>query len=152
MSVPHSVLNPISRMKLNNIELSERAANVDFKDAVLAQVGDLDGYSVLGTNILVATYIKPRLTAGGIIMTDKSVDEDRWQGKVGLVLKMGDEAFKYTYTAGGAYENVGSKPEVGQYISFHTSDAREIGIRGVSCKIIDASLIRMVVPRPDDIY
>ena len=83
-----------SRMQLNVIELSERHSNVSFKDIVLKQLGALDGYTVLGTDVLVATYIKSRITPGGIITTDKGAEEDRWQGKIGLVLKLGEQAIR----------------------------------------------------------
>lgn len=147
-----SALIQRSRMRLETIQISERGANEDFRDVVLKALGDLSEFHVLGSDVLVATYIAPKRTAGGIILTDKGVDEDRWQGKVGLVLKLGEDAYKYTYQASGAYEYKGIVPKIGDYVAFHTSDTREIGIRGVSCRTIDASLIRMIVPSPDDIY
>ena len=139
-------------MRLDTVRIAERAANEDFKDVVLAAIGDLSEFHVLGSDVLIATYIAPKRTAGGIILTDKGAEEDRWQGKVGLVLKIGEDAFRYSYKAGGAYEYDGIKPKVGDYVAFHTSDTREIGIRGVSCRTIDAALIRMIVPSPEDIY
>lgn len=151
MSIPAQLLSH-SRMKLDTTELSERSSDQNFAELVRKKIGALDDYIVMGSSVLVATYIKPRKTAGGIILTEKAVDEDRWQGKVGLVLKMGEDAFKYTYTGAGAYDYTGPKPEVGSYIAFHTSDAREVGIKGVSCKLIDASLIKLIVPDPDAIY
>jgi hypothetical protein len=151
MTIPAQLLAP-SRMKLDTTALSERSADQSFADMVREKIGSLDGYTVMGSSVLVATYIKPRKTAGGIFLTEKTVDEDRWQGKVGLVLKLGEDAFRYTYTSGGAYDYTGPKPEVGTYIAFHTSDAREVGIKGISCKLIDASLIKLIVPNPDDIY
>ena len=147
-----SALLQRSRMRLETAQLADRAANEDFREIVLAKLGELSDFHVLGTDVLVATYIAPRKTAGGIILTERGVDEDRWQGKVGLVLKLGENAFKYVYQANGAYEHTGTVPKVGDYVAFHTSDTRELGIRGVSCRTIDASLIRMIVPSPDDIY
>lgn len=137
-----------SRMKINNIELSERSATADFKTLVLRDIGNLSNFIVLGSDVLVATYVKPRKTAGGILLPDKSVDEDRYQGKIGLVLKLGESAFKYS----GPFAYEGTVPKVGQYVAFHTSDTREIGIRGVSCRTIDSQLIRMIVPDPDSVY
>lgn len=137
-----------SRMKLNVVELSERPHNVTFKEAVLKSLGKLDGFEVLGSNVLVAGYIQPRKTAGGIIVPEGSVHEDRWQGKVGLILKMGEAAFKFD----GAYEYRGRTPKVGEYVMYHTVDSRELGIHGVSCRLIDSSLIRMVAPDPDAFY
>ena len=131
-----------SRMRINVADIAARDASVSFKKAVLDNIGDLKDFSVLSSNVLVATYVKPEKTAGGIIIPDTSKDEDRWQGKVGLVLKIGESAFKYD----GAFEYEGTKPKIGDYVVFHTSDSREIGVNGFSCRFIDSSLIRMVIP------
>lgn len=144
MSKPSAMFTP-SRMKINVVELSERNPATSFKDAVLEAIGDIGGFIVLGSDVLVATYVKPRKTSGGILLPEKSIDEDRWQGKLGLVLKMGESAFKYS----GQFAYEGTLPVVGDYVAFHTSDSREIGLRGVSCRTIDASLIRMIVPADD---
>ena len=132
-------------MKLNIVELSQAD---DYKKAVLKSLGDLSKFDVLGSSVLVATYVRPEKTKGGILMPDRMKDEDRYQGKVGLVIKKGSAAFKYD----GPYPFEGEAPEIGDYVMFHSSDAREVGIRGVSCKLIDSSLIKMVVPRPEDLY
>lgn len=138
-----------SRMRINVEDLADRPANVPFKDLVLEKLGNvIETATVLGSDILIATYIKPRRTSGGIILTDKTVNEDRWQGKAGLILKLGETAFKYD----GAYEYKGTVPDVGQYVAFHTSDSREIGINGVSCRILDSQFVRMIIADPDAIY
>ncbi len=142
-----------SRMKLNITELSERSAKTDFRTMVMTEqmVALLDDpeFLVFHSDVLVATYVRPRKTAGGIIIPEKSVDEDRWQSKVGLVLKLGENAFK-TGAWGVAYE--GTVPKVGDYITFHTADTREVGLLGFSCRHVDSSLVRMRVPNPDVIY
>ena len=138
-------LSAPSRMKLDVVALAERDAGTDFKKAVHKILGKLD-WQVLHSDVLVATYIRPRKTSGGIILPEKSVDEDRYQAKVGLVLKLGPAAFKYTR---GAYAYEGPVPKVGDYVTFHTSDAREVGFRGVSLKYIVDELVRAIVPDED---
>jgi len=141
----------LSRMKIDLQKLAERDGKTSFKDLVFKNIGKLDDFVVLGDDVLVATYVKMGRTAGGIILTDKSVDEDRWQGKVGLVLKLGESAFKYE----GAYEYKGTVPKVGDYVVFHTSDTREVGINGHSCRTVSSSLVRMILPdeaAADSIY
>lgn len=137
-----------SRMHVNVLELSERPQNISFKDIVMRQLGDLTGYTVLGTDVLVATYIKPRKTAGGIIIPDKGAEEDRYQGKIGLVIKLGEAAFQFD----GQYAYKGTIPKAGDFVAFHTSDTREIGILGFSCRTVDSQLVRMIVPDPDAIF
>lgn len=145
--IPAQLVSP-SRMKLNVVELSERDGSVSFKNLVLKSLGDLSGITLLADNVLVATYVKPRKTSGGIIMPDNTVTEDRYQGKIGLVIKIGEGAFKYV----GGYKYEGTVPKIGEYVAFHTSDAREMGLNGVSVKFVPDSLVRMILPDPDICY
>jgi co-chaperonin GroES (HSP10) len=137
----------MSARNLNVVELSQAQ---DFKTTVLEKLGDLSRYEVLGSNVLLATYIEPEKTAGGIIRPQRNVEEARWQGKVGLILKLGPTAFQYD----GPYEwpATARKPSVGDWVMHHASEARELSIKSTSCKIIDSTLIRLVVPNPADIY
>ena len=66
----------------------------DPRGAVLRAVGDFSGIGVAAQQVLVASYIRPETTRGGIIRVDKALMEDRFQGKVGLVLKIGTLAFQ----------------------------------------------------------
>ena len=132
-------------MNPNIVELSRAS---DFKTAVMKWLGDLSKFEILGSNVLVATYVRPEKSKGGILMPDKTKDEDRWQGTVGLVLKIGEQAFKFD----GPYEYKGRVPKVGEYVMFHASDTRELFIRSTSCRLMDSSLIRMIVPAPEDLY
>ena len=134
-----------SRMKLNIVELSERDGSTSFKDLVWKALGKFN-WNVLHTNVLVATYVKPRKTAGGIIIPDNSVHEDRWQGKLGLVVKIGESAFKYGPWNGVDYAYNGTIAKVGDYVTFITPDAQETSFRGVSLKWVDAQFIRAIVP------
>ncbi len=130
------------------VNVMAAARTTNFRKFVKEQLGTLDDYDLLYSNVLVAGYIRPEKTAGGIIRPDANITEDRHQGKIGLILKIGDNAFKYD----GPYEYVGKKPKVGDYIMYHSSDARELALNGVSCRLIDSSLIRMIVPDPDAFY
>ncbi len=65
----------------------------DPRGALLRALGDFSGLDVAAQRVLVAGYIAPERTKGGIIRPDRSLDEDRFQGKVGLVLKVGSLAF-----------------------------------------------------------
>ena len=143
-----------NRAKIDINSIADRPANVSFHTAIHEALGDLSEYRVLGSNVLLATYVAPGKTQGGIILTDKTREEDRWQCVVGLILKMGAMAFKFD----GAYEYTDDMleklqpPKVGDYVMFNTSDSREVGVRNQSCRMVDSSLIRMVVPNPDELY
>lgn len=129
----------------------------DIKAETLKALGDLSKYEVYGSNVLVATHVRSEViseikTHDGRVVhlfgTDKKVDEDRWQGTMGFILKLGPTAFKYD----GPYEWSGKAPSALDWVMFHSSDARELFIRKTSCKLIDSSLIRMKVPDPSEIY
>src|SRR5436853_7596118 len=79
-------------------------------------------YEVFHNRVLVATYIAPERTKGGIIRVDRTLAEDRFQGKVGLVIKCGPLAFVDDKVAkfGGATV----KP--GDWVTFRPSDGTEI--------------------------
>lgn len=137
-----------NRAKIDINSIADRPSNVSFEKAIHDALGDLSDYRVLGSNVLVATYVAPGKTSGGIILTDKTREEDRWQCVVGLILKTGAMAFKFD----GPYEYKDDPPKIGDYVMFNTSDSREVGVRNQSCRIVDSSLIRMVVPNPDELY
>ena len=130
------------------LRLIEVAESEDPKAKILEMVGNLDDIQVLGSRVLVGTFVAPRKTKGGIILTDQTIDEDRWQGKVGLVLKLGPAAFKYD----GGYAYEGPKPECGQWVEYRPADTAEVGIRGVACRYIESQSIRGIIADPSIIY
>ena len=144
-----SALRRHSRMTVDVLSLAERPADADFADLAFKMVGDLSGWTVLHEDVLVITWVSRRITAGGIIRTELSVDEDRWQGTVGLVAKIGENAF--TLGQWGLPYN-GTKPKVGDYVTFVPSSITETSINGVSCKYVPASLIKAIIPDPQRIY
>lgn len=133
---------------MQRVNVLEAAQAANFRKYITNKLGSLDDWTVLFSNVLLATYILPEKTIGGIIRPQSNISQDVWQGKVGLILKLGETAFKYD----GPYEYVGRKPKVGEYVMCHSSDPREVGINGQSCKIVDSSLCRMIVPDPDALY
>lgn len=124
------------------------AEAADSKKAILDIVGDLAGYEVMGARVLVATLPPKAKSKGGIIFTQKNASEARWTGNVGLVLKMGETAFKYA-GQGQHYLWEGRKPAVGEWVEYQPADGREVGIRGLTCRYIDSSLIGAIVPDPE---
>jgi hypothetical protein len=105
----------------------------DPADVIRKRLGNvLDCFPALhGSRVLVATAPTP-VKKSSILQTqtarDKDIEEGRWQGKCGLVLKLGVNAFK-TDPRYPSYEWEGPKPAVGDWVYFRTSDARETGIR-----------------------
>ncbi len=106
---------------------------------------------------LVATYIQPSVTKGGVIIPTSTQEEDRWQGKVGLLLTVGPSAFDYEEVrdaidsaqqeqarvakendielddddrnAVAAHAMRSMKiPEIGDWVAYRTSETHEVGI------------------------
>ena len=120
----------------------------DPKTELLNEVGNIKEVEIFNNQILCAIYIRPQKTASGIILTEKYVDEDKYQGKVGLVLKMGPEAF--VDESGKWFKNM--KIKVGDWVVFRPSDGWSVSINGKSCRILDDVAIRGRVKSPDIIW
>lgn len=129
------------------IDIISNAA--DPKQAILDFIGDLSGVRVLANRVLVGTYMRPEKTKGGIIRPDANKEEDVWQGKVGLVLKLGTEAFQ----DGDEYRFAeGDKAKVGDWVAYNVGDARSRTVRGFPCRMIRDSAIEMIVDDPTIIF
>ena len=147
-------------MRANLREIAQ-AASYDPSKALLDAAGDLSSYEVFHNYVLVATYVAPdRImqgfeAIGGLIKTDRNVDEDRFQGKIGLVLKVGPLAFKEdSRTKFG-----GVSVEVGDWVMYRPSDGMELFIKdrrsandGLPCRLIEDVFIKGAVSDPSLIY
>jgi co-chaperonin GroES (HSP10) len=118
-------------------KLREIAAGEDPKEALLGALGDISGLEIFHNQVLVATYIGPEKTLGGIILPDKSLAENRFQGKVGLVVKLGPLAFRDDEVNGAFFGDV--RIEVGDWVFFRPADGMELfsvdKTGGVPCRV-----------------
>ena len=76
------------------------------KDEILKKLGDVSGFEIAQNELLLAIYVRPEFTPGGIIQVPQTLKEDIYQGKVGLVVKIGehcrfDRADPYTGIVAG---------------------------------------------------
>lgn len=127
-------------------EVYNLADSVDPKSEMLKKIGDLSKVEIGGGRVLLWQYIAPRRTAGGIILTDKAVKEDIWQGTVGLVLKCGPLAFKDDEAARITFG--GFSVNEGEWVVFAPGEAKRHQINGVDCRIIEDALIQMKITDP----
>lgn len=141
----------VVRAKLRDIA---QAASTDPKKALLDAIGDIDGIEMFHNLVLVATYIGPETTKGGIILSDRTLAENRFQGKAALVLKLGPLAFKDDNVAkfGGKVLNIGDwvmvRPSEG--LELFTVDIT--GRAGTSCRIFEDVHIKARITDPALIY
>ena len=129
------------------IEVVSRAT--DPKQAILdlvkPKLADID---VLYNMVLVATYIRPEKTQGGIIRPTVNVQEDIWQGKVGLVVKVGEQAF----VDDDAIRFYGQKVNVGEWCVYRVGDAWSLNINDYPCRLIKDSAIKLKVRDPGVVF
>lgn len=118
------------------------------KEEIIAAIGDLSKLEIMHNQILVGIYMRPEKTAGGIILTDKTIDEDKWQGKVGLVLKTGPQAFK----SDGTTDFAGQSVAEGDWLIYRVSDGFAIDINGAHCRLLEDIHIKGRVTDPTVIY
>ena len=111
---------------------------------IFKKVGDLSGLEVMYNMVLLACYVKPERTRGGIILTDQSKEEDIWQGKVGMVLKLGRDAFQDDDDVSFN----GQSAAVGEWVVFKVGDAWQIQIRDWPCRLVRDSAIKIKTDDP----
>lgn len=116
----------------------------DPADMIRRTVGDVANVELTGLQILVGTYIRPEKTSGGLLLTQKTREEDFYQGKVGLVLKMADGAFEETDKV-----KFSVKIKVGDWIVYYPQDTHSLSLNGHHCRLVEEGDVRMRVPNPD---
>jgi hypothetical protein len=87
------------------------------RDIAFQQIGKfLDGIDIAYNDILVAKYIPEKI--GTLLASPETQREQRWQNKVGMVLKYGPTA-----------KQDGFKYEVGDWVFYRSQDGCEIGVK-----------------------
>jgi co-chaperonin GroES (HSP10) len=123
------------------------AHDVDPKTKLLEAVGDISDVEIFHNQVLVAVYIAPEKTKGGIIRPQQNVDEDRYQGKLGLILKCAPRAF--------ASDSKWQWPEdmgEGDWVFYRVSDTIPLTINGQPCRIVDDVDVKGRVQQPDVVW
>ena len=111
------------------------------------ELGDLSGIELFHNQVLLAVYIRPQRTKSGLYLTDKHTDEDRFQSKIGLLVKKGPLAFEQD---GSWFTGLEFKED--DWLVFRPSDGWSITVNGVLCRIFDDINIKGRVPHPDAVW
>jgi len=114
-------------------------------------------FALQRNRLIVASYISPSVTKGGIIMPPATQEENRWQGKVGLLIAVGPSAFDFDEVREAVARAVGAVrdaceeneeeftpkmrnqatsvalkemnvPMVGDWVAYRTSETHEFGV------------------------
>lgn len=112
----------------------------DPKERLLEAVGDISEYEVADNQVLFAIYLRPEKTLGGILMTQRNLEEDLYQSKVGLVLAMGEQ------TEGSIMVSPGD------WIVIRPADAWAMDVNQAPCRMIHTKFIKGRIPNPDMIW
>ena len=141
-------------MRVALAELAKAATERGPKEALLEALGDMSWYEVFHNQVLLATYVRPE-KIGSIYTTDRTKAEDRFQGCVGLVVRIGPGAF----VDEGHIQFYGITVSEGDWVCYRTSDATEQFVRkvgtinyGVSVRLIQDSRILGRVTDPALVY
>jgi co-chaperonin GroES (HSP10) len=122
--------------------------DVDPKKVILDELGDITDIELYHNQLLIAIYIRPEKTKSGLYLSSQTRDEDKYQGKVGLVVKKGPDAFRDD--TGKWFRDVSISEH--DWVYFRPSDGWQVTVHGVLCRIIDDTDIRGRLPAPDVIW
>jgi co-chaperonin GroES (HSP10) len=122
--------------------------DVDPKEKLLQELGSLDGLEIFNNQVLVAVYIRPNRTKSGIYLSDQTTDEDKFQSKVGLVIKVGPTAFD---DPEGKWFH-GVTVNLHDWIVFRPSDGWAVTANKVVCRVINDTDVRGRVDQPDKVW
>lgn len=124
-------------------------------------VGDLSKIEIFGQNVLIATYIRPKEIALGesgatLELPDQTIAEDRYQAKVGMLLKLGPRAFVDEPPNVLFYDIERSQPgapKPGDWVVFRPSDSSfSFQVGGHHCRLIPDVFVKMRLGTPDEVY
>jgi len=117
-------------------------ANFD-KDEYISR---FDKLVVPGIRVLIALY-KPlieKVTKGGIVIPDQYRDEDaEYSSTVGMLIKLGSEAFQGKYFPSGPYA------QIGDWVQFDRATCSQGNYDGMPYVITEDNRIRLVIDSPD---
>jgi co-chaperonin GroES (HSP10) len=130
--------NAIVKMR----EIAE--SSTDPKQAILKALGKHSTH-VFHSKVLVATYVRPAKTQSGLFLPDKTIEEDRYQGTIFLVIGLGKGAFKDDHIA----KFNGDSLKVGDWVMGVAGDGIGLFINGVPCRLFDDSRVLLRIKNPE---
>jgi hypothetical protein len=122
--------------------------------AIWRELGDqLDGFDIAAQGVLVATYKRPDdvMTEGKVLLPHQVVKDDEYQGKVGLVVKLGRRAF----VDDEHIQWYGYRCDPGDWVIFRPSDGIKMAIGGpggVHCRLIADAYLKVKIPHADAVF
>jgi hypothetical protein len=132
-------------------------APYDPKKFLLDRLGDFSAVEIAQNEVLVATYMRPELTPGGIALPWQNLKEDQYQGKVGLVIKIGN-ACRFVRQDPNSRITYGIPINLHDWVVYRCSDTWPLEFNArpdvldrkdfLWCRLVFDDQIRMKVPNP----
>lgn len=132
-------------------EFNERRAHAQ---EIFDALGPLDDFPLFFGAVLVAKYIRTDIGTGVLIAAEDTRREDEFQGKAGLVLKLGPLAFKNRPDA----DFGGAMVKRGDWAVYGASDGRDLDLRTldgmnvIHCRRIQDAEIWGTTNSPDRVW
>jgi co-chaperonin GroES (HSP10) len=90
-------------------------------------------------------YERPDRTKGGVLLADRTREEDLYQGKVGLVVKLGNLAF----VEDESHVWGERKPKEGDWVCYRVGDTFPFIVGKRTCRFVQDVNVRAILHRPD---
>jgi hypothetical protein len=148
-------------MSATAIKSKQNDPAAQLKRDILAKIGDVSEFEIAQNEILLAIYQRPETTSSGIIQVAQTLKEDIYQGKVGLVLRIGEHC---QFDRVDPYTGVqtGIPISLHDWVVVRPSDtwALDINMRSdalsskdfVACRLVHDKDIRAKIPHPGVIW
>lgn len=120
----------------------------DVAKKLVESLGDLSGIELFHGQALLAVYLRPTKTKSGLYLPEDHVADDKFQSKVGLLIKKGPEAFNDT---SGQWFS-GLTINEGDWLFYRPADGWGITVNGVLCRMFEDISIKGRIPHPDAVY
>lgn len=120
-------MNQPAIIKLHHNEADDYPA--DLKAEILEAIGKIDHIEIFGEEVLVAAFVQtPFFGNGQMLKGEKLQNEDKWQSKSFLVIKIGDGVE-------AACKRSGRKvPKVGEWYFGNVQEQWQLSVRGKGWK------------------
>ncbi len=148
-------------MSATAIKSKQNDPAAQLKSDILAKIGDVSAFEIAQNEVLLAIYQRPELTAGGIALVSPTLKEDKYQGKVGLVVKIGrhcqfDRVDPYTEIKTGIpislHDWVVVRPSDTWALDINMNSDALSSKDFVACRLVHDKDIRAKIPHPGVIW
>jgi co-chaperonin GroES (HSP10) len=106
------------------------------------EIAKFKAFKPQGWTILVRLYTKPK-KVNGLIMPDKTHDEQHYFVCTGLVVRKSKGAYKDS-----RYEQTGKWCKVGDWVVFPKAAGYKVTIDGMPCYVLKEDAIDLIIPDP----